>query len=627
MKNEIVISPGNHFRINEEMFIVIKFDSLESIEAKSFSTGLKSTISLSAITESYAQINEGPKVDLDAIDKDEWDRVLQIYNHFKHLINDSERKETDVIKVAEQLFISKATAYRYLEKLERTGTITCLLRKPRVDKGVHRISPNVEAIIKKVLIDEYLQEKRISPTEAHNEIKRLCRNKKLDPPSLDTVKKRIAALNSIERAEKRDGRNAALDLTPQKGSLPDPHHLNGMWQIDHTPVDIILVDEKDRIAIGRPWITIIIDIFSRMVMGWYISFDTPGSLGTGIAISRAILAKNELLAKLGISLPWPSQGKPSILMCDNAKEFRGNMLRNACGEHKIDLRFRPVKKPNYGAHIERLQGTLLQRIHRLDGTTFSNVEQKGEYDSAKHANMTLVEFERWLANLILGQYHNEIHSAIGCSPLQKFKEGLFGTDTSPGLGKLKLAADPQKLQFDFLPYEERTIQPSGITLDHIEYHDPVLDRWIGSLAPGSTKVKRKFIFRRDPRDISVIFFWDPDVKQYYRIPYRNSRHSAISLWELHAIQKSIRNKGKAELNEDAIFEAFNEMRAIEDSSRELTKKARANQEKRLHHARNAHSRPTPKASVIDISSSKDNSLGLKIDLTDLMPFDEIESMK
>ena len=91
---------------------------------------------------------------------------------------------------------------------------------------------------------------------------------------------------------------------------------------------------------------------------------------------------------------------------DNAKEFRGKMLKRACEEHGIDLAWRPVATPHYGGHIERLLGTLLREIHSLPGTTFSNPRERGEYDSDAKAAMTLAELEKWLATYIVEVYHS-----------------------------------------------------------------------------------------------------------------------------------------------------------------------------------------------------------------------------
>ncbi|MBN0581633.1 transposase, partial [Pseudomonas aeruginosa] len=108
--------------------------------------------------------------------------------------------------------------------------------------------------------------------------------------------------------------------------------------------------------------------------------------------------------------------------------------QEASQEHGFDMKFRKLKKPNYGAHIERLFGTFAERIHELDGTTFSNTVEKGDYKSEKNATMTLVEFERWFANLILGEYHHDVHSTLGVPPIERYREGLFGSDKFPGLG-------------------------------------------------------------------------------------------------------------------------------------------------------------------------------------------------
>ncbi|URD45473.1 Mu transposase C-terminal domain-containing protein (plasmid) [Pseudomonas sp. BYT-5] len=123
-------------------------------------------------------------------------------------------------------------------------------------------------------------------------------------------------------------------------------------------------------------------------------------------------------------------------------------------------------------------GTFAERIHELEGTTFSNTQERGEYDSEGNAIMTLDEFERWLANLILGEYHHQLHSALDCSPLKRYEEGIFGTDEFPGIGMLPLAADPYKLKIDFMPIVTRTIQAYGVLSDGIYYHDPVLDKWL-----------------------------------------------------------------------------------------------------------------------------------------------------
>lgn len=421
--------------------------------------------------------------------------------------------------------------------------MTCLLRKRRFDAGGKRLDPRVEEIIKKAIVTDYLTDLKKSPTAVTRVIETRCKNKGLPAPSKVAVMARIEEILPEEQAAKREGRNAALDFRSIRGSMPGADTLNAVWQIDHTPADVILVDEQDRIPIGKPWITLVIDVFSRMVVGWYISFDPPGALATGLCISNAILPKDGMLGRLGVDFPWICQSKPAVIQADNAKEFHGEMLQEAAQEHGFNMKFRKLKKPNYGAHIERLFGTFAERIHELDGTTFSNTAQKGEYKSEKNATMTLVEFERWFANLILGEYHHKKHSALGVSPIQRYEEGLYGSDDVPGLGVIRMASNPDKLRIDFMPLLRRTIQTYGVVSDFIFYHDPVLDKWIGAPEPGNKRKAREFIFRYDPRDISYLFFWDPQLREYFRIPYRNTAYPRISTWELKAIKSFLKDRG------------------------------------------------------------------------------------
>lgn len=624
------VGPGAVVQISEEIFCIIQFATTDSVIARNIQTNGERLIKLCEISESFAKEADSTRLDLSSVGEDDWDVAIERYKALRPLVGNPDRVRADVKKAADALLVSVATAYRYLDRIERFGTVSCLLRKTRADKGEKKLDPPVERILKEVIASEYLTTHKRSPTKTLTEVKRRCRGEKLQLPCKSTLLRRIDEILPEERERKRNGRNAALDHRASRGSMPGIDRLHAIWQIDHTKVDIILVDEKDRVPIGRPWITLAIDVYSRMVVGWYVSFDPPGTLGTGICISNAILPKDVWLAKLGVGHPWPCQGKPRIIQADNAKEFRGNMLKMACEEHDFDLKFRKVKKPNYGAHIERMLGTLLEEIHALDGTTFSNPQEKGDYDSIEKAAMTLDEFERWLANLILGVYHHRKHAALNCPPIKRYRDGIFGDENTPGVGMLPIAADPEKLRIDFLPFEERTIQPYGIVLDYIQYHDPVLDKWIGALDPKTRKLKRKFIFRRDPRNISTLIFWDPDARRYFNIPYRDARRPAISLWELRAIQQYLTEKGKVDIDEDMIFAALDEMRRIEETSRELTRKQRMSQERRRRHRRVAPHLTSQEAqnSAADEPEvqTPPKPASLKLDFTQLTPFDEIEPM-
>ena len=246
-------------------------------------------------------------------------------------------------------------------------------------------------------------------------------------------------------------------------------------------------------------------------------------------------------------------------------------MQRVCEHYGIELNWRPVARPQFGGHIERIIGTAMREVHTLPGTTFSNIQQRGEYKSEKYAIMTLKSLEKWLAEYIINVYHKQIHSGINCTPEHSFVFGIFGDcKTSLGRGLPERIADEDKFKISLLPTIERTIQQSGIKIDSIQYYADALRRWIR--AKDKDKKARKFIFKRDLRDISTIWFYDPEIKEYYPIPFRNISYPPISVWDLRAIKKYLDDNNVTGYDEVTIFSAYEKMKQIEKDSAQKVKK-------------------------------------------------------
>ena len=524
----------------------------------------------------------------------------------------------DVQAQAKASGYSTATLYRWLQHYQHSGLLSALVPCPRgASPGQRRLAPEVDAIIDATIEDCYLSEQKPSMRRTAIEVERRCRNAKLSPPHANTVRNRIRRLSPRTALRHRGGSKIARDrFEPIRGPYPDADWPLAIWQIDHTPVDLILVDDQHRRPVGRPWITLAIDVFSRMVAGFYISFDPPGAMAVGLCLAHAILPKETWLAKHDIKTAWPLWGKPAAVHADNAKEFRGKMLSRACENLMIDLYWRPVARPNFGGHIERLCGTLNDAIHALPGTTFSNVQKRSAYPAEDKAVFTLSEFETWLAIQIVEVYHQQRHSGIGMAPVKKYEQGIFGNAEQPGIGLPERYVDEPRLRLELMPYEERTVQRYGIQLDDIFYYHEVLKPWVNAVDPADVKRKRKFVVRRDPRDISVIYFYDPELNEFFAIPYRNTAHPAISVWELREAKRRLKEEGHQEIDEALIFAAYNRLKAIEQAALRETKAARRKaQRQRLHNATEGVVKPA--ADTPSRVPESDNG-------DDIEPFDELE---
>jgi putative transposase len=164
-----------------------------------------------------------------------------------------------------------------------------------------------------------------------------------------------------------------------------------------------------------------------------------------------------------------------------------------------------------------------------------------------------------------------------------YEEGIFGTNEKPGTGLPARITDEDRLRLDFIPYIERTIQGYGVVIEEIHYYHDVLRRYINARDPDNPKNKRQFIFKRDPRDISRIYFYDPEVKLYYAIPYRDISHPPMSIWELREVRRQLEAEGHESVNEQLIFDAYERMRRQEEESVRETKKARRSRQRRADH--------------------------------------------
>lgn len=511
---------------------------------------------------------------------------------------------------ANKIGVHFTTLYRWLKKYKSTGTLAGLLPRPSGrKKGETRLDFQTEEVIQKVIESYYLTHQKPSVQAVINKINIECKNKNITPPGKNTVRNRIHKLSEYDVLRKRGNKSLARTLykpTPGKFVAEYPMQL---IEIDHTPVDLILVDDQHRKPIGKPWITVAIDIYSRMIVGYYLSLNAPSVTSVAMCISNTILPKDELLLKLDIDSNWDVWGFPETIHVDNGADFRADAIKHAGLLHGINIEFRPVGQSNFGGHIERVIGTLMNITHEIPGTTFSNIQQKGEINPDKNASMTFSEFERFLITFITKIYHKRLHEGIKMSPEQLWDIGIFGDEAPIGLPPKP--SDPQSVLIDFLPYFKRTIQKNGINIEGLNYYDYVLRSKIHEIDEETGK-KKQFICKRDPRNIKFIWFYDDNVQQYYKISVADQSLPNMTLWEYDLIKRNLYDKGIQNINHALIIEAHEELYQQIESSVKKSKKARreqqriVNKDKEIKTFNESEAQLDKKIKIVDISNDTED---------------------
>jgi len=580
-RRRVSITPGEYVTHENEIYKIIQEIDFTSITATNTQTGQNKVLLIEDISVVDSDIFDNGYVfnDFAELADNDWKEIERRFKIIKPLLNGASRKEIE--NHSKSVGIHFTTLYKWLRSYTKAGTMAALLsKKPGSEPGKGRIPEASERIITGVIEEHYLTEQRFKPQEIIRLVNIECKKQKVYTPSKNTVRARIALVSERERLRRQGNTSKARTLFGAvPGSFPNADFPLAVVQIDHTPLDIILVDDEHRRPIGRPFITVAIDVYSRMITGYYLSLDPPSSLSVSMCIAHSILPKEDWMILQGVDAEWPVWGFMHTIHTDNGADFRAKTLTDSCLIHRINIEFRPVCKTNYGGHVERVIGTLNTRIHSLPGTTFSNIKEKDTYDSDKHAGMTFSDFEKWLVTFITKEYHKKEHLGIGVSPEAKWNEGIFGSD---GIGYPPRPTDSETLLIDFLPLFERTVQKNGVNIDGLNYYDHTLHFWINAIDP-KTEKKQKFIFRRDSRDISYIWFFEPKLKTYYKIPLANQALPSVSIWEHRENKERIKAKGITSISDNDLIDVHEELnKQITDSVKKSKKVRRKVQNKKVH---------------------------------------------
>jgi putative transposase len=519
------------------------------------------------VDELYSEVAVVHGLDRDTVDDAAWSEAVAREVVIRGLASLDRPSRSDLCRACHELGLKRSRLYQLIRAYRDNPVTSSLLPRPAgTTRGSRRLPDETEAVIAETLRDFYKTSQKPSINQVHKEIRRLCRFRGVRAPSWYAVKVRIAAIDPAELTLAREGPKAARDrFRPVPGQY-EAEHAFDVVQIDHTLVDVIVVDRQYRKPLQRPWLTLAIDVASRMIAGFYLTLEAPSTVSVALAIQHCVQPKEAWLAGLGMDAQWPVCGFPDSIHLDNAREFRSQALKRGAEEYGVELIHRPVATPHYGGHIERLIGTVMGAVHLLPGTTFSDIEERGDYDSEAKAAMTLDELERWMA-LEITRYHADRHGALGIPPLAAWREAV-----DRRVRPVRQPHDLAGFMIDFLPSVDRLVRRDGIHLFGLRYWDDVLSIWAGRLG-------RPLRVSYDPRDLSKVFVRAPDGARW-PIRFADLRRPPITLSEHRRARVALRERGQALVDEQLIFETIEHQRALVEEATRRTKAARRLAERR-----------------------------------------------
>jgi putative transposase len=451
------------------------------------------------------------------------------------------------------------TVYRWAAAFEASDGNTNALASDHAGKGnrTPRFPDRVIEICENALDDYYLTRARptlestlsLAKAVVAEENKKRLESEPLPAPSRRLLKRLLDEIPAYDRCVARYGREIARKRFRAVLNIRLTDFVLQRVEADHTLMDVFVVDEQSGAPLGRPWLTIFIDDFSRVVLGYALSFEPPSCASVAKCMKHAFMPKTRLKQTYpDLVNEWVMHGVPMEIVFDGGLEFYAKEIRHACHTLDIAPHFAPRKTPWFKGKVERFLGTLNRGVtEMLPGKTFGSIFERGDYDSSKHAVLFLSDLRELIVRWIVDVYHQKTHRGLGCSPAQMWAAHAKDED-------IPVIADP--LMFDAVVggHEERALTHKGIEFSNLFYNSNDL-----------TDIRKRYgetlvvSIRVDRSNLGSIVVLHPDSEAPIRVPcLRKDYAEGLTEWQHSVCRKHTRDNNKPD-NADSWLWSFHEI--------------------------------------------------------------------
>ena len=355
----------------------------------------------------------------------------------------------------------------------------------------------------------------------------------------------------VRRAECHDTWACKYSVTEARRRFKGTEHgptasrILELVMIDSTIDDVYLVDTAKDMPLGRPTLTIAIDVHSRAVLAIVLTWE-PMSLHT---IMSALIECNTPKTSWRVQDPslardYDCYGLPREILVDNAWEQSGVSFQQACEDNGISVQWAPVANPEYKAICERVIRTLQTMLaHKLKGAVPlpANLMRKLGIKPSEDACTALDEYLRLLRRVIVEIYQIREHGGLPHPPglMWRKSKDAHGRPVVRDLGLLVASAGE---------FRKAVLSRDGIRLKGHRFHDPsATSSLLDDMAHATPQRRRRtgsatadVKVKMTPSDCGSIHVWNDVRKCYVRLPNVDSAYTGkipVS-WAQHDMVKA-----------------------------------------------------------------------------------------
>jgi putative transposase len=353
--------------------------------------------------------------------------------------------------------------YRQAEQSWGCGYVGLIPLRSQRGNRVAKIPTESQELMAHFIEKQYKTIKRKSKRAVYGQLIVAAREAKVKAPSYPTFCEWISQGDRYEQTKSRQGKRAAYWLEPRylELSLTTPRHGDRPFEIvhiDHTQLDLELICALTERRLGRPWVTFLMDAFSRRLLAFYLTYDPPSYRSCMMVLRECVRRHGRF---------------PQSVVVDRGSDFESAYFEMLLAYYECTKKSRPGAKPRFGSVCERLFGTSNTTfVHNLLGNTQATREPRRmtkAVDPRRQAQWTLERIHQRLNEWAYEVYDTIEHPALGQTPRAWFMQGLMKS----GPRRHRLIAYDQEFRIFTLPTTAKgtaKVQPNmGVKINYIYY--------------------------------------------------------------------------------------------------------------------------------------------------------------